>query len=77
MRCLFKNYNFKNHLDLFNVNVHGPFRHIQCVIDHMIKNKSGHIVGVTSLSGKLSSSHRSSYSGTKSGFIGILDSLRA
>lgn len=77
MRCLFKDYSFSNHLNMFNINVHGPFRHIQCVLDHMIKNKSGHIVGITSLSAKLSTSYRSSYSGSKSAFCGIMDSLRS
>jgi short-subunit dehydrogenase len=43
----------------------------------MIKNKNGHIVGITSLAGKISTSHRSSYSGAKNAFIGILDSLRS
>ena len=77
MRCLFKDYNFKNHLDMMNVNVNGPFKHIQCFIDHMINNKSGQIVGITSVSGKLASSHRSSYSGSKFALVGILDSLRS
>lgn len=77
MRCLFKQYNFKNHLALQDVNVNGPYRHIQCFVEHMIKNKNGHIVGITSIAGKISTSHRSSYSGAKNAFIGILDSLRS
>ena len=77
MRCLFKEYHFNNHLALQNVNVHGPYRHMQCFLEHMIKNKNGHIVGVTSVAGKLASSYRSSYSGSKAAFIGILDSLRS
>lgn len=59
------------------INVHGPYKHIQCFANHMIRNKSGHIVGVTSAAGKLSTSYRSSYSGTKSAFIGIMDSIRS
>ena len=42
----------------------------------MIKNKSGQIVGISSLSGKLSTAYRSSYGGSKHAFIGIMDSLR-
>ena len=42
----------------------------------MIKHKSGQIVGITSLAGKLSTAYRSSYAGTKHAFIGILDTLR-
>jgi short-subunit dehydrogenase len=42
----------------------------------MKSNKNGHIVGVTSLAGKSPTAYRSSYSGSKSAFIGIMDSLR-
>ena len=76
MRSQFKDYSFKNHIQLFDVNVHGPYNHIQCFIDHMIKHKSGQIVGITSLAGKLSIVYRSSYAGSKHAFIGILDTLR-
>ena len=62
---------------MFNVNVHGPYRHIQCVLPHMMKNRSGQIVGVTSAAGKLSTIFRTSYAGSKHAFIGILDSLRS
>lgn len=61
---------------MFNVNVNGPYRHIQCVVEHMINNKSGHIVGVSSVAGKCSSAYRSSYGGSKHALIGVLDSLR-
>ena len=42
----------------------------------MIKNKCGHIVGVSSQAGKLATAYRTSYAGSKHAFIGILDSLR-
>lgn len=42
----------------------------------MIKNKTGHIVGMSSLSAKISTSYRSSYAGTKAALLNILDSLR-
>lgn len=77
MRCRFRDYHFDNHKSLFDINVHGPFRHIQCFVEHIAKNKSGHIVGVTSVAGKLASTHRSSYAGSKHAFVAILDSLRA
>ena len=76
MRCAFKNYAFKNHVQLFDVNVHGPYNHIQCFVEHMIKHKSGQIVGISSVAGRLSTAYRSSYGGSKHAFIGILDSLR-
>lgn len=77
MRSEFKNYDFLNHLSLFDINVNGPYYHIKCCVDHMIKNESGHIVGITSVQGKLSPPFRTSYAGSKHAFIGILDSLRS
>lgn len=77
MRCQFVDYAFENHLALFDVNVHGPYKHLQTVLPHMLKNKSGQIIAITSQSGKISTAFRSSYSGTKAAFIGILDSLRS
>lgn len=77
MRCEFVNYSFENHVSLFDINVHGPYNHLQALVPHMIKHKSGQIVGVTSLAGKLSTAYRSSYGGSKHAFIGILDSIRS
>lgn len=77
MRCEFKEYDFSNHLSLFDVNVHGPVRHIQCFLGHMIKNRGGQIVGITSAAGKLATTYRSSYAGSKHALIGIFDSLRS
>ena len=77
MRYPFRDYAFKNNVDLFDLNVHGPYNHIQSFIEHMIKNKSGQIVGITSLAGKMPTAYRSSYSGSKAAFIAILDSLRS
>ena len=76
MRCGFIDYAFENHRSLFEVNVHGPYRHLQACLPHMIKNKSGQIVGITSVGGKISTPNRTSYAGSKHAFIGILDSLR-
>jgi short-subunit dehydrogenase len=76
MRCEFKDYPFENHLAMFDVNVNGPFKHIQCFLPHMIKNKSGQIVGISSVAGKISPAYRTSYGGSKHALIGIFDSLR-
>lgn len=62
---------------MFDLNVNGPFYHIKSIIDHMIKNKSGHIVGITSVQAKLAPPFRTSYAGSKHAFVGILDSLRS
>lgn len=56
--------------------MHGPYNHIKSILPHLIKHKSGQIVGVSSAAGKLSSAYRSSYAGSKHAFIGIMDSLR-
>jgi short-subunit dehydrogenase len=76
MRCEFLHYAFENHRALFEVNVHGPYRHMQLVAPHMVNNRSGQIVGITSQAGKLATAYRTSYAGSKHAFIGILDSLR-
>jgi NADP-dependent 3-hydroxy acid dehydrogenase YdfG len=77
MRCEFLDYSFENHLALFDINVHGPFNHLQAVVPHMVKHKTGQIVGITSQSGKVNPVLRSSYGGSKHALIGILDSLRS
>lgn len=77
MRAEFKDYDFQNHLSMFDLNVHGPFCHLQQIVSHMIKNKSGQIVGITSVQGKLAPPFRTSYAGSKHAFVGILDSLRS
>jgi dehydrogenase/reductase SDR family protein 7B len=43
----------------------------------MIENKSGQIVGITSIQGKLGTAYRSSYAASKHALLGILDSLRS
>lgn len=50
---------------------------MQVVLPHMIKNKAGQIIGVSSQSGKISPAFRTSYCGSKAAFIGIMDSLRS
>jgi short-subunit dehydrogenase len=77
MRCEFINYSFENHQGLFDVNVHGPFVHLKLIVPHLMKHKTGQIVGITSLAGKLATAYRSSYAGSKHAFIGILNSLRS
>ncbi len=55
---------------------HGPFNHIQAFTKHMIKNKHGHIVGITSIGSRVSTAYKSSYSGARNAFVGILDCIR-
>lgn len=49
---------------------------MQAVVPHMVKNRSGQVVGISSLAGKLGVAYRTSYSGSKHALIGVLDSLR-
>jgi dehydrogenase/reductase SDR family protein 7B len=62
---------------MYDVNVNEPFKHLQCLQPHFAKNKSGHIVGIPSVQGKLATANRSSYAATKHAFPGILDTLRS
>ena len=59
-----------------NINLNGPFNHLQLIAKHMIHNRSGHIVGVTSVAAKLPTAYRSSYACSKNAFVGLLDTLR-
>jgi|LakMenEpi03Aug12_release.lakeMendotaPanAssembly.Ray.scaffolds.fasta_scaffold2216121_1 short-subunit dehydrogenase len=62
---------------MFAVNLNAPFNHLQAVVPHFIKQGGGQIVGVSSLAAKLAKAYRSSYAGSKHGFLGFLDSLRS
>lgn len=77
MRCEFKDFNFKNHLNMFDINVNGPYHHIQCLLPHLISHKGGQIVAITSVQAKLATAYRCSYAATKHALTGILDSLRS
>lgn len=77
MRSELLNYSFANHLNMFELNVHAPFNHLQMLVPHMLKRGKGHIVGITSLAAKLAKAYRSSYAASKHAFAGVLDSMRA
>lgn len=73
----FMNLSFENHLAITDLNVHGPYFHIKCFIDHMIKNKCGQIVGIGSIYSKFTNTNRASYTASKHALLSILDSLRS
>lgn len=77
MRSELINYSFNNHINMFELNVHAPFNHLQIIVPHMLRRRKGHIVGITSLAAKLAKAYRSSYAGSKHAFLGVLDSMRA
>ena len=76
MREEFLKYPFENHLYMTTLNFHGPVAHTKVILPHFLKNKSGHFVTVSSVSGKVAPALRTTYSGTKHAIIGFFDSLR-
>jgi short-subunit dehydrogenase len=62
---------------LMNINYWGAVILTKSVLPSMILNKSGHIVVMSSLTGKFGTPLRSSYSASKHALHGFFDSLRA
>jgi short-subunit dehydrogenase len=71
----------ETHLDvdkkLMAVNYFGTVALTKAVLPNMITHQLGHIVTVTSLTGKFGSPYRSSYAASKHALHGFFDSLRA
>lgn len=61
---------------LMNVNYFGTIAITKEVLPYMVKNKSGHIVVMSSLMGKFSSQLRSGYAAAKHALHGFFESLR-
>ncbi|CAN1565382.1 DltE Short-chain dehydrogenases of various substrate specificities [Spirosomataceae bacterium] len=68
-------------LDVFqkiiNINLLGVVALTKVVLPEMVKQKSGHLVVTSSLSGKLGTPKRSSYSASKHALHGFFDALRS
>jgi NADP-dependent 3-hydroxy acid dehydrogenase YdfG len=62
--------------DLFEVNVWGVVRVLQAVLPHMRKEKSGHIIAVSSIAGIRGIPAYEFYTGSKFALEGIMDSMR-
>ncbi len=62
---------------LMDVNYFGTVALTKAVLPVMLTHQLGHIVTVTSLTGKFGSPYRSSYAATKHALHGFFDSLRA
>jgi len=77
MRTEFKDFPWKNHIEMTNINFHGPVAHTKAILPHFLKNKSGQFVPVSSLAGKVGPALRSNYAGTKHAVVGFFDALRA
>jgi dehydrogenase/reductase SDR family member 7B len=62
--------------ELMQINYFAQVKLAKAVLPHMIKNKSGHIVVISSIAGKFGFYLRSSYSAAKHALHGYFESLR-
>ena len=60
---------------IFAVNVDGAFHTIQAVLPHMLHEKTGSIVNISSIWGQRGASCETAYSATKAALIGLTRSL--
>ena len=60
---------------IFAVNVNGAFHTIQAVLPHMLREKSGSIINISSIWGLRGASCETAYSATKAALIGLTRSL--
>jgi NAD(P)-dependent dehydrogenase (short-subunit alcohol dehydrogenase family) len=61
---------------MFDVNVFGVLRMIRAVAPHMRKQRTGRIINISSIAGKLSTPANGSYSATKFALEALSDALR-
>ncbi len=61
---------------MMDVNYMGMVRCTKAVLPAMVKNKSGHIINIASVAGKLATAKSTGYSATKFAMIGFSNSLR-
>jgi short-subunit dehydrogenase len=69
-------FNADEYLDLMTLNYGGMLRCIEAVLPAMLKRKSGHIVGVSSLAGFRGIPRAAAYGASKAAIINFLESLR-
>ncbi|MGM1048697.1 hypothetical protein SAMN05661091_0822 [Paenibacillus uliginis N3/975] len=62
--------------DMMNVNYMGIVRCTQAVLPGMLQRKSGQIVNVASMAGKIGTAKSTAYSATKHAVLGLTNSLR-
>lgn len=62
--------------DVININLLGTIRVTRGVLPHMIKQRYGHIVNISSVLGKGAAPYRSLYCASKYGMEGFMESLR-
>ena len=76
-RSMFLETDFSVYRQLMEVNYFGTLALIKAVLPGMIKRKSGSVVSVSSVAGKIGSKLRTGYSGSKFAVVGFMDCLRA
>lgn len=57
--------------DVIATNLKGPFNFIRAVAPYMMKQKTGHIINISSIAGVMGSAGLSAYSASKAGLIGL------
>lgn len=62
---------------IMDINYLGTIALTKAILPHFIKNKNGHFVVTTSITGKIGTPLRSSYAASKHALHGFFDSLRA
>jgi len=76
-RALAKETSLEVDKKLMAVNYFGTVALTKALLPHMLMHQLGHIVTITSLTGKFGSPYRSSYAASKHALHGFFDSLRA
>ncbi|MDN3403562.1 MULTISPECIES: SDR family oxidoreductase [unclassified Pseudoalteromonas] len=76
-RSLFLENDFKVYRQLMEVNYFGLIALTKAVLPSMVARKSGSVVAISSVAGKVGSKFRTGYSGSKYAVVGFMDCLRA
>ena len=65
------------HHKIINVDLLAPIWLTQLLLPHMVEAGGGHIIGISSVAGRIGAPLRTAYSAAKHGLIGYMDALRA
>ncbi len=76
-RSLFLENDFNVYRQLMEVNYFGLIALTKAVLPTMVARRSGSIVSISSVAGKVGSKFRTGYSGSKYAVVGFMDCLRA